>query len=232
MPYWRARESGSTRSVFLLLKCISSVAYGIVRITDLSFQLFDGDFRVSSRWISFFYGIPVSVNAHLCWAYVAERVLATVRMKTYEKQKPWFSFVLIFIMVVPSAYFVAKDTIWNEEVIISMRSVIASFAFQAFSVGCLGVLILLRIYNAHRYRISSAYPNSIPLTERYQNSENVRTTRQLTPLILLHVASMLCLGTVFISRVLQLPPETIFMHMAIINLSNGLIFIACQFAVL
>lgn len=43
------------------------------------------------------------------------------------------------VQVVPSAYFVAKDTIWNEEVIISMRSVIASFAFQAFSIGCLGV---------------------------------------------------------------------------------------------
>lgn len=65
-----------------------------------------------------------------------------------------------------------------------------------------------------------------------QNSENIRTTSQLTPLILLHLLSAVSLGTLIIAEFFDLSNEQSFLHLTVVNLVNCLLYIACQLAVL
>lgn len=86
--------------VFLVLKCTSSIAYAIMRTVELSVQLREDSFSLyPAVWSSFITGVAVGVNCMLCWAYTAERVLATVLIKTYERQKPWFGVVTAVTLV-------------------------------------------------------------------------------------------------------------------------------------
>ncbi|KAH7712268.1 CRE-SRE-18 protein, partial [Aphelenchoides avenae] len=216
--------------VFLVLKCCSSVVYGAARIAVDVLQL-SGDLGASPPWLNFIYGNAVGVNMHLSWAYTVERVLATCYMKTYESQRPRFGYAVSAYIILMTIGVVWHETITNRGEI-SVTAAIADFAFQGFSLLCVGVVVFLWFYNRRRYKLSSSYSSAISLTERYQNSENCRTTAQLTPLIILHVLSMLCTGSLFIAAVVDMSEETTFLHQTLVNLTNCFIYILCQIAVL
>lgn len=65
-----------------------------------------------------------------------------------------------------------------------------------------------------------------------QNSENIRTTQQLTPLIFLHLLSGLSLCSLFVAEYFEMSLQQRFMQLTVVNLTNCFLYIACQLAVL
>lgn len=86
--------------LLLAVKCLSSAVYGINRSIFVATQLSKGSFDPSAPGISnFFSHMCGNINGHLSVAYTCERILATVFVKTYEKQKPFYGTVCLILLV-------------------------------------------------------------------------------------------------------------------------------------
>ncbi|KAH7711868.1 hypothetical protein AAVH_20820 [Aphelenchoides avenae] len=220
--------------VLLLLKCLSSAVFAVDNLTSKILNLSGVELSTTARaWVIFFGGIPININAWLTVAYTAERVLATLAVKSYERQRPWFGWIVTTVIVVQACYYVSTNTIFSEYTgALSARDTISSYILEALGITCVPVIATLHWYNARRYRNLSDYHKNTLLTERYQNSENVRTTCQLIPLILFHLLSTLSIGTFYVTAVLSFSAEFRFVQRTLIGLVNCFAYIGCQVAVL
>ncbi|KAH7712267.1 hypothetical protein AAVH_20396 [Aphelenchoides avenae] len=219
--------------IFLALKCLASLSFGIARAVETtrlvqlpSYSLYP------PAWVAFISGVGAGVNSQLCWAYTLERILATAFVKTYERQRPWFGCVVGGFIVASSVFLIARDTLRYGHVLITFELIVGGFGTQTLGVVCILIVLFLRCFNTKRYRKDSEYTRAVRLTARYQNAENVRTTCQLTPLILLHLLSGFSLNSLFVAEYLDLSNGQKFLQLVVVNLTNCFLYIACQISVL
>src|SRR4051812_1102852 len=86
--------------LLLACKCVSSVIYGCNRSAFLIGQLRKGSFDAYAPTMTdFFSHMCASINNYLSVAYTSERILATICVKTYEKQRPYYGCACLLLMV-------------------------------------------------------------------------------------------------------------------------------------
>lgn len=74
-----------------MLKCVSSINQGFVRSYVLISLLGQRPFKPNPPvYASLLVIVSVNINIYLSAAYATERILATIFMRTYEKQRPYY----------------------------------------------------------------------------------------------------------------------------------------------
>uniref|UniRef100_A0A914HWX6 Gustatory receptor n=1 Tax=Globodera rostochiensis TaxID=31243 RepID=A0A914HWX6_GLORO len=123
----------------------------------------------------------------LAHVLIIERIMATVWLITYEKQKSWFFSLLWSPLVFFAALFNiimmgnSTSTLFN---IVTNSSILI--------IGMFEFMVFVWIWNFNRRIYIRGFPNRAPsLSEKYQLSENIRIGRQLTPALICH---FLCLS--------------------------------------
>ncbi|KAI1731011.1 sre G protein-coupled chemoreceptor domain-containing protein [Ditylenchus destructor] len=135
-----------------------------------------------------------SLNAR-SWAghfMILERILATFYVRTYEQfKRPHFGALAIVITIVLSLIVTYEEQIKEDKTEIAQLTALVSYIFTILSLVSVVILVMLLWYNQKTYRRNIVHSHSHSLTERYQLSENIRTSRQLIPVIFLHFLSNL-----------------------------------------
>lgn len=77
-----------------------SLILGFCRVYYLAPSLLSTTLRMlGPLWLSFLMGIAINTNNYLCLAYTLERILATVFVKSYERQKPYIGIIFSLLIV-------------------------------------------------------------------------------------------------------------------------------------
>jgi hypothetical protein len=83
-----------------MLKCISSINQGCVRSYVLIGLLRQRPFEPNPPvYASLLVMISVNVNIYLSAAYATERILATILIQSYEKQRPYYGIGFALLVV-------------------------------------------------------------------------------------------------------------------------------------
>ncbi|KAH7707880.1 hypothetical protein AAVH_24876 [Aphelenchoides avenae] len=235
---WRCSVLHVNLKIFLMLKCVSSINQGFVRSYVLISLLGQRPFKPNPPvYASLLVIVSVNINIYLSAAYATERILATIFMRTYEKQRPYYGVGFAALIVCLSVYTACKDTILrsapsNANATYNLLTFLAAYTNTVISTICLLITVFLRRYNFRRYKNRFLKEKLGKLTERYQNSENVRTTRQLTPVISLHLLASLAADVYITSTVLWPTSDSRFFQRMALHFLNCNIFILCQVALL
>ncbi|KAH7711604.1 hypothetical protein AAVH_21071 [Aphelenchoides avenae] len=190
----------------------------------------------SSIHASFLMHISSSINAYLSIGYATERVLATVMVKRYENQRPFYGFAFTALLLCLTLYNAVSDNYLRTDTLqsgFSMSTIITTYGTNGIGIICLMVVCLLHRYNRRRYFADFHKGTFGHLSGRYQNLENIRTTRQLIPVIFFHILAGLN-GSLFVTGMLFFPltPDDIFYRLMFNNVANCSIYLLCQAAVL
>lgn len=86
--------------VFLICKSTSSIVSAGARLSSLVLYFVQGTpMYTASIHASFLMHVCSSINAYLSIGYATERLLATVMMRRYEKQRPYYGCLFTAILV-------------------------------------------------------------------------------------------------------------------------------------
>ncbi|KAH7719800.1 Protein SRE-19 [Aphelenchoides avenae] len=182
-----------------------------------------------------------AVNSFHCLAYMTERFLATVFVSTYEKQRPYYGTACVLLMTLVSGYNAFKDTLLrgdlgrvsnDESAKFSTTTLIASYVNVLAVLLCMLAVCVLHKYAKRRQRRGLEDGKDVNLTERYQNSENLRTTRQLLPVIFLHFLTAL-FGAIYLAAAVLWPNSgTTYLQQVALGFVNCVLYTFCELALL
>uniref|UniRef100_A0A183BJ33 G protein-coupled receptor n=1 Tax=Globodera pallida TaxID=36090 RepID=A0A183BJ33_GLOPA len=159
------------QSAFLIVR---SVGRSIICLGKLTIDPINAEHSEPTRTI---FSLGVYNRNFLAHVLIIERIMATVWLSTYEKQKSW----LFSLLWSPLVFFAA---LFNIIMMGNSTSTLFNIVSNS-SILIIGMLEFLRIY-------IGGFPNRAPsLSEKYQLSENIRIGRQLTPALICH---FLCLS--------------------------------------
>ncbi|KAI1707709.1 serpentine type 7TM GPCR receptor class ab chemoreceptor domain-containing protein [Ditylenchus destructor] len=125
-----------------------------------------------------------------------ERLVATVMVSRYENvRKPYLSAPALVFTVLVAGLVTYQQVLSIEIQSVQLWTISATYASSAIGFISFWALLFLQYYNHKVYRRRIFSLNKHSLTERYQLSENIRTSRQLTPVLLFHFLSNAVSGT-------------------------------------
>ncbi|KAI1722390.1 sre G protein-coupled chemoreceptor domain-containing protein [Ditylenchus destructor] len=174
----------------LICQCSGVTIYAVASVIDMTIKLSEKQiFEAPNQLviITRIFGLLVCTQVGIF--LTIERVIATLLVRRYEKyRKPFvamFSFTIIIPMSIITSYGEGPKGILTY---IQMESytLILAYACTVTNLASYLILIFLNYYNTNAYKRRIFNSNSHSLTERYQMSENIRTSRQLSPSLLLH----------------------------------------------
>ncbi|KAH7711757.1 hypothetical protein AAVH_20921 [Aphelenchoides avenae] len=229
----------------LCCECLSSTTVSVSRFWALVRLLQQDAFEPNPPMLSrFLTGAMISVHNLLSLAYIVERLIATIWVKSYEKQRPFFGVLATFVMILLHAFQVAQSvyitgaqTYWKPtstgSTSYAWSTLATTYASNSFGFICLGIIAWLHRYNFARYASASRFGRNVKLTERYQSSENVRATKQLFPVIFLHMlANFATCAHITTTLFWSYTDVTRFIPRVMLHFSNCITYVLCQAAVL
>lgn len=132
---------------------------------------------------------------------LAERIYATIRVTSYERSRSQY-FNLVWILLLLAQSMISVQETLNKSSGITVNTLVSTYVSMVLNVAAWLLLGYLYVYNRRRYA-RMAFELSNPehnLSVRYQLAENIRTLRQLSPVLFTHiVCSLVGAGIVFSS---------------------------------
>nr|CAD2192287.1 unnamed protein product [Meloidogyne enterolobii] len=122
-----------------------------------------------------------------------ERILATVFVSRYENnKKPYFSifcFIILMFLSFQNAY---RQTYYGDSVFdVALGTLITIYGTLFFGLLEIAIIGYIGYYNNTKYKLKTYLYFKHSLSERYQLSENIRTSRQLKPTFVLHFINII-----------------------------------------
>ncbi|KAL7070930.1 hypothetical protein ACQ4LE_010120 [Meloidogyne hapla] len=180
-------------NLWLLLVFQSTIisTFEIQRFTMVLLKFTGGDiFRPGDQIlqdISLFTNTARNIIGHIL---LIERMLANFMTRKYENwRRPYFSCIsLLFLFLFSSFNVLTNGKSWNTTLIniVSNSIFLGCSSFEFLIIGSIGVK------NIKKYK--KLLPNTIDysLSEKYQITENIRTSRQLAPVFICHLLNNFC----------------------------------------
>ncbi|KAL7071757.1 hypothetical protein ACQ4LE_009192 [Meloidogyne hapla] len=121
-----------------------------------------------------------------------ERILATVLVSKYENiKKPYFS-IFCFIIMTSLSFFNSYEQTYSESVLdVTLGTLITLYITLCLGIVEIALIAYIGYYNNNKYKLGTIIYLKHSLTERYQLSENIRTSRQLKPTFIFHFINIL-----------------------------------------
>ncbi|KAL3081842.1 hypothetical protein niasHS_012290 [Heterodera schachtii] len=174
----------------LISQSVCIFARGAIRsCAILPLLLLNANFgRIGEQILTGIYLFPMNLRNHIPHIMVIERFMATLFVKDYEKwQSPCFTiawaFATAFLSVICS---IEEAKRWHST---GFRLISSSILLVSCAVETVAFFWLC-FCNSKKYRLTFEDQRKHELSERYQLAENIRTTRQLAPTLLLHLFNL------------------------------------------
>lgn len=205
----------------LLCQTVSILGRSLLRIIAICTKYAMANFFWSeSACAPLSFGLLVSVffRNFLGHVMLAERVLATIRVRQYEwdRRYRWFSagwFVPLLLLAIwngLSTKSTGEDANADNATTFALTSAVQIATGSVTLIMNLvefTVIAFLFRYNRQKFAQTGAQQNVHNLSERYQLLENIRTTKQLLPVLALHSLSNLNNSCVQVAQLYKIVPN-------------------------